>query len=77
MDGTTAHSTATRAADGYIKEDQPRRNRLTIGTTLVAPLPRNTRLAIHLNYEKYFYPTGYTAAETRRDAICAEVVALF
>lgn len=77
FDGTTAHSTGTRHADGLLHADQPRRNRLTVGTTLCAPLPRKARLALHLNYEKYFYPDGYQAPVTRRDALCAEIVALF
>lgn len=77
FDGTTAHSNGVRHDDGRLHEDNPRRNRLTLGTTLVAPLPRAARVAIHLNYEKYFYPGGYIAPVTRRDAICAEITALF
>lgn len=76
-DGCSAHSNGYRHDDGLLHADQPRRHRLTLGTTLSAPLPRKARLNIHLNYEKYFYPSGYTAPVTRRDAICAELVALF
>lgn len=54
----------------------PDRKRITIGSTL-AYTKKPFKCELMLNYEKYFYPTGYTHPDGRNDKVVTELVIQF
>ncbi len=76
VDGSTAHSNGSRDATGVLTADQPYRNRLTAGVTL-SYLKKPLKCELQLNYEKYFYHSGYEAPQGRDDKIVAELIVVF
>lgn len=76
FDAATSHSNGT-ATNGMLTEDHPERTRITVGSTL-SYIQKPVKCEIQLNYQKYFYRTGYAAAaDGRNDKIVAEVILLF
>lgn len=59
-----------------LESSHPSRKRITIGSTL-AYVKKPVKCELMLNYEKYFYPEGYTPPAGRNDKIVAELVVLF
>ena len=75
-DGSTPHSTGYRNEDGKLTDNQPYRNRLTIGTTLSYKFERVSCL-FRINYENYFYHHDYLVTDSRNDRVTAELVIAF
>lgn len=76
IDGSTAHSSGIRDADGHLKADQPYRNRFTVGST-IAYIKAPMKCELQLNYEKYLYHSDYDAPRGRGDKIVAELIVTF
>lgn len=76
FDGMTDHSDGYRDENRRLVTTQPRRNRLTIGSTL-AYLQAKVRCEIRLNYEQYFYPSHVDVAEGNNSKLVAELVIRF
>jgi len=76
VDGSTVHSSGMRNADGILVADQPYRNRITLGSSL-AYVQKPIKCELKLNYEKYFYHSGYIIPQGRGDKIVAELVVKF
>lgn len=75
FDSMTANSNGRPADDG-LAYDEPSRRRITVGGMLEylrAPL----RVAVRLNYEKYFYDSDVKAPVGADDKIVAELVVKF
>lgn len=75
VDAATRYSDASGEGT-ELTETHPARKRITVGTTL-AYLKKPVKCEIMLNYEKYFYPVGYTPPAGRNDKIVAELVIQF
>ena len=75
LDAATSHSDGT-LTNGSLSEDHPNRKRITVGSTL-AYTKKSVKCEIQLNYQKYFYPTGYTAPDGRNDKVMAELILSF
>lgn len=75
-DGSTPHSTGYRNADGKLVDNQPYRNRLTVGATLTYKFER-VRCDLRINYENYFYHHDYIVSDSRNDRVTAELVLVF
>ncbi len=75
FDSMTANSNG-RPDDGALDYDEPSRRRLTLGTQLEY-LRSPLRVALRLNYEKYFYDSGVEAPAGGRDKLVAEFIVKF
>lgn len=75
FDAATRYSDAT-GDNETLTESHPSRKRITIGSTLTYT-QKSVKCEIMLNYQKYFYPEGYTAPDGRNDKLVAELVFLF
>lgn len=75
FDSMTANSNGNPGDDGLTYTD-PARKRITVGTTLEY-LRSPLRVALRLNYEKYFYDSGVEAPIGADDKIVAELVVKF
>ncbi|MDE6125582.1 MAG: OprO/OprP family phosphate-selective porin [Muribaculaceae bacterium] len=76
FDSMTANSTGKPGEAGGLTYSEPSRRRITAGTMLEylrAPL----RVAVRVNYEKYFYDSGVEAPAGADDKIVAELVIKF
>lgn len=76
FDGMTAHSDGYRDASGRLCTTQPRRNRLTLGSTL-GYVRAKVLCEIRLNYEQYFYPSDVDVADGNNSKLVAELVIRF
>ncbi len=76
FDGMTALASGTREADGKLKTTDPGRNRVTVGSTLDYRY-KAVRVAVRLNYEKYFYSNGVTVTPENDDRLSAELIIKF
>ncbi len=76
FDGMTDHSNGTTAEGDALSVTDPARNRLSVGGTLTYKY-KIIHADIRLNYEKYFYHSGYAPTEGNRDKIVAELVVKF
>lgn len=70
------NNSAGKPSDGTLSYDEPSRRRITLGTMLEY-LRTPLRMAVRLNYEKYFYNSGVEAPTGSRDKIVAELVVKF
>lgn len=75
FDSMTKNSTG-KPGDGELEYNEPSRRRITVGTMLEyfrSPM----RVALRLNYEKYFFDSGIEAPVGADDKIVAELVVKF
>lgn len=77
FDGMTAHSSLVPDDAGKISLDQPRRNRITIGTTISHLTSKYVFFDVRLNYEKYLYSKGVLPALDEDDKAVLELVVKF
>ncbi len=70
------NNSAGKPTDGVLAYDEASRRRITLGTMLEY-LRTPLRMAVRLNYEKYFYDAGVEAPAGGRDKIVAELVVKF
>lgn len=75
-DGHTFDSSGACDAAGAIVGDLPARSRLTVGST-VSYRMKKLRCDFRINYENYFYHSGYAPLAGRDDKIVAEFVIKF
>lgn len=75
-DGMTDHSSGVRSKDGRLYLTDNARNRLTLGSTISYVGPK-MRVDMRLNYEKYFYHSGYEAPQGARDKVVVELALRF
>lgn len=75
-DGMLAHSTGKPDSDELLPTDDPRRNRITVGSQL-AYAKKPLKALIRLNYEHYFYGTGTPAPQGESNKVVAELVVTF
>ena len=61
---------------GHLTQTFPKRQRLTVGTTL-AYIRKPVKCELLLDYEKYFYKDSYSPSIDRDDKIVAELVVVF
>lgn len=71
-DGMTDHSSGRRDKNGHLYLTDNARNRLTIGSTISYVQPK-TKVDVRLNYEKYFYHSGYEIPQGDGDKIVVEL----
>ena len=76
FDGMTALASGTRLPDGSLKTTDAGRNRLTLGSTLDYRY-KAVRMAVRLNFEKYFYSSGTTVTPENDDRLSAELIIKF
>lgn len=76
FDGMTAHSNGIRNSAGFLSTTHSARNRMTLGATL-SYVHKAVHCDLRLDYEKYFYHSGYIAPTGASDKICAEMVIRF
>jgi hypothetical protein len=76
FDGMTDYSNGRRNASGYLYCSDHARNRVTVGST-VSYIHSAVKADLRLNYEKYFYHSGFSAPEGDRDKIALELVVRF
>lgn len=78
FDGMTAYSNLQPDANGQLSITQPRRNRLTVGSTIAWVRSANLFFEFKVNYEKYFYPSATSPAGAgQADKLLAEMVLRF
>ncbi len=76
FDSMTDNSNGRPGSTGTPEYDEPARRRITVGTMLEY-LRSPLRVALRLNYEKYFYDSGVDAPVGCDDKIVAELVVKF
>ena len=76
FDGMTALASGKRAADGSLVTTDAGRNRVTVGSTLDYRY-KAVRMAVRLNYEKYFYGDGVNVTPENDDRLSAELIIKF
>lgn len=77
FDGMTAYSNGKRDGAGQLVTNEPRRNRLTVGTTLSAILEKKLKTDVRLNFDKYFYPEGTAYKAIDGDRLSLELILAF
>lgn len=77
LDGMTPHSSGTRNPECLLVTNHPARNRITVGSTISYVRTKNMFLDLRLNYEKFFYHSGYAPDSDEGDKIVAELVFRF
>lgn len=77
FDGLTAHSSAQPDGDGHLVTDDPARTRLTIGSTISYIRTKSMGLDLRVNYENYFYHSGYTPDADGGNKLTAEIIVRF
>lgn len=77
FDGMTSHSSCRRGDSGHLMTDHPRRNRITVGTTISYIRTKNMFLDLRVNYEKYFYSSHATVNPDSDDKAVVELVLRF
>lgn len=77
FDGMTAHSDAKCDGAGELLTNDPRRNRITVGSTLTYFHSPAVYLDLRIDYEKYFYSSNTVIATGEGDKILAELVLRF
>lgn len=77
FDGITSHSDGSSTDGGPLVENDPARNRITLGTTISYVRSASMFLDIRANYEKYFYHKGVNVTPDNGDKIVFEMVLRF
>lgn len=77
FDGMTAHSSLSPDESGSLKTDDPARKRITAGMTISHFRSANLFADIRLDYEKYFYRSGYVPNAHNGDKLTLELVLRF
>lgn len=77
FDGMTDHSSAKKDESGDIITNDPRRNRITVGSTISYIRSKNMFVDIRANYEKYFYAKDVNIAQGQGDKFVLEMVLRF
>lgn len=75
-DGITDNSQGVRDEEGELFPTTKRFQRVTVGTTL-SYVHKKVRADVRLNYENYFFPSGYVAPIGERDKVLAELIIRF
>lgn len=76
FDGMTNHSSGVSGPDGRLLNDHPARRRITVGSTIGKAI-KGVRAEFRIDYEKYFYNHGVTAARGQDDKLVAEITIKF
>lgn len=76
FDGMTNHSNGKPAEDGRLINNDPTRNRLTLGSSIVCNVGK-VKTEVMLNYEKYFFHSEVVAPVGESDKILAELIVKF
>lgn len=77
FDGITSHSNGTSDDIGQLIENNPARNRVTVGTTISYIRSASMFLDIRADYEKYFYHHGVSVSPENGDKLVLEMVLSF
>lgn len=75
-DFMTDHSNGMKGADGYLRANDPARQRITVGSTLHFG-SKKLYADLRLNYEKYFYHKGVEPGISGRDKFVVEIMCHF
>lgn len=70
------HSNGSRDSSGQLSITDPKRHRLTVGTTLSLG-KKALQTDLRINYEQYFYSKGVTPAVSEQNKVVVELVAHF
>lgn len=77
FDGLTAFSNGKRTKEGLLTVNEQPRNRVTVGSTLTSQPVKNIYMDLRLDYEKYFYHSGFKPSTDNADKILLELVLRF
>lgn len=77
FDGMTRHSGLTPDDQGRLNTDDTARKRITAGLMISHFRSNNTYADIRLDYEKYFYRSGFTPTPEQGDKLTLELVLRF
>lgn len=76
FDGMTNHSTGKTSDEGDLIINDPKRNRLSFGTSVVCNIAK-VKAELMLDYEKYLYSSAVTAPLGESDKLLLELIVKF